>query len=613
MLSGISSTNVENLTCSEKLSNLFMILLFTEFQTGVFLASDKDFAGSLLSPLAVKHNTNNIFAMAMEFEAKHRECVRVLTYTNDDHVKVKFYVFSGKYGIPETLKAAAQDCFKEMDVKLEWFDLYRDADEILKIRPLEYSFGMQQALNDSQVNEINKTISESLHVLVRHRNITAVQPSLKITNSKQTGTPCITLYVLCKGVIPDGEGPFPLTLGSYPVDVVDGIWFRTYDPWLPNKAQEQDEVLCLGASIGVQGEDAAGTLGAIVKDDETFYALSCDHFMKHDAESEIIHPALNDYLNYLNYHLQQYALWIKHIINKESCHILSDKFSFGHISGLKELLNKFQELKRIKENHQHHAKVTKRKLEALELHERAFEKGLTPPRVIAKYSVGISGNVTWNDGQQYYVDAALAELTPEEVDSLRQSQTAEMIGTGDHLSGECSSRLKASGELCKSGRTTGFTKSGRHVQPSMFLSASLYEVNAQNEGLVSVLKRVRLCQSCKKKSGIGEQLESTAAACDSCKKDTATLCKRLWLKNCLCIDHPFGLGYAKVFATKGDSGAVLFERDEDRNLEAFGIIFGEHRDSYKLCALATPMQIALESLSRKISEDTNLRLLSNYE
>ena len=113
---------------------------------------------------------------------------------------------------------------------------------------------------------------------------------------------------------------------------------------------------------------------------------------------------------------------------------------------------------------------------------------------IINKTVGISGNMTWNDGQQYYIDAAPAKLTPKEVDSLRQSQTAEMIGTGDRPSGKFSSRIKARGELCKSGRTTGFTKSDRHVQPSMFLSASLYEVNAQNEGLVSVLKRVRLCQ-----------------------------------------------------------------------------------------------------------------------
>ena len=550
----------------------------------------------------------------MEFEAKHRECVRVLTYTNDDHVKVKLYVLSRKTGIPETLKAAAQDYFKEMNVKLEWLDLYKDADEILKIRPLEYPSGKRKVLNDSQVNEINKTISENLHVLVRHRNITAVQPSLKITNSKQTETPCITLYVLCKGVIPDGECPFPLTLGSYPVDVVDGIWFRTDDPWLPNEAQEQSEVLCLGASIGVQGEDAAGTLGAIVKDGETFYVLSCDHVMRHSTELNIIHPAQNDYLNYLNYHLQQYGYRIKHIIDRESLHILANQFLFGYIPGLEELSNKFRELRGIKETHQNDARVTRRKLEAVELHERAFERGLTlPPRVIAKYSVGISGNVTWNDGQQYYVDAALAELTPEEVDNLRQSQTAEMIETGDHPSGEFSSRPKARGKLCKSGRTTGFTRSGCHVEPSIFLRANFGKVNDQNDALFSVLKNARLCQSCRERSGISEELVSIAAPCDSCEIDTATLRDRLWFKNCLCIDYKFDLGEAKVFATEGDSGAVLFERNEDGKLQAFGIIFAELRCSYKLMTLATPVQIALESLSRKISENTNLTLLSNYK
>ena len=602
-----------NLTCSETLSKLLMTLLFPEFQTGIALASDEDFAGSFLSPLAVKHKTNNIVAMAMEFEAKHRECVRVLTYTYDGHVKVKLYVLSGKTGIPETLKAADQDYFKEMNVKLEWLDLYKDADEILQIRPLEYPSGKRKALTDSQVNEINKIISENLHVLVRHRNITAVQPSLKITDSKQTETPCITLYVLCKGVIPDGEFPFPLTLGSCLVDVVDGMWFRTDDPWLPNEAQEQNDVLCLGASIGVQGEDAAGTLGAIVKDDETFYALSCDHVMRHSKELKIIHPAQKDHLNYLNYHLQQYGMRIKHIIDKESCHILANQFSFGHIAGLEELSNKFQELRGIKKNHQHHARVTKKKLQAVKLHEEAFERGLTPPRVIAKYFVGISGNVTWNDGQQYYVDAALAELTPEEVDNLRQSQTAEMIETGDHPSGEFSSRPKARGKLCKSGRTTGFTRSGCHVEPSIFLRANFGKVNDQNDALFSVLKKVRLCLSCKKRSGIGEQLESTAAPCDSCEIDTPSLLDNLWFKNCLCIDNESHVGEAKVFATEGDSGAVLFERNDDGNLQAFGIIFAELRCSYKLMTLATPMQTALESLSRKISENTNLTLLSNYE
>ena len=63
--------------------------------------------------------------------------------------------------------------------------------------------------------------------------------------------------------------------------------------------QEQSEVLCLGASIGVNGEEASGTLGAIVEDENsgTFYALSCDHVMKH--------PRLVESLNNAKYHLNK--------------------------------------------------------------------------------------------------------------------------------------------------------------------------------------------------------------------------------------------------------------------------------------------------------------------
>ena len=603
-----------NLAIYETLSNLLMILLFPEFQTGVVLASDKDFAASPLLPLAAQHNTNSIVAMAMEFEAEHRECVRVLTYTDDDHVKVKFYVFSGKSGIPETLKAAAQDCFKEVDVKLEWLDLYRDVDKILKIRPLEYPSGTRQVLNASQANEINKIISENLHVLVRHHNITAVQPSLKITNSKQTGIPCITFYVLCKGVIPDGECPFPRTLGSYSVDVVDGIWFRTDDPWTPNEAQEPNEVLCLGASIGLQGEDAAGTLGAIVTDSKTsYYVLSCDHVMKHGTKSEIIHPTQNDYLNYLNYNLQEYGKRITFIINKDICYTQPDQFSFENIAELEGLSKKFKELQKIKETHQDHTRETKRNLNKVEKYEEALQKGLElQPRVIAKYSFGISGNTTWDDGQQYYIDAALAELTPEEIDRLKQNKAVELNEKGDRLSGEYSSGLTPKGNLYKSGRTTGFTQIECREEPSLFLMDSMFVVKAQNDDLFDVLKRVRLCQSCKKRSGIGEQLESTVVDCASCKIDTATLCDSLWLKNCLCIDHPSRRGCSSVFATEGDSGAVLFEKDDAKNLRAFGIIFGEHLTAYKQYVLATPMKIALESLSKRFPKKTDLSLLSKF-
>lgn len=220
---------------------------------------------ALSSPLP---SPRNVVATALKFEADHNECHRVLTYTDDDRTKVHLYMRCGMSGISQKLKDAAQKSFGDVAMDLEWFDLYKDADDIRKSKPLEYQLGMLLCLNDSQIDEMNKTIEENLHLLVWHRNITAVQSSFKITDSKQTETPCITFYCFHKGLIPDGECAFPSSLGSYPVDVVDGFWLRTNDPWAPNEAQKQGEVLRLGASIGIQNQLAAGTLGAIVKGNE---------------------------------------------------------------------------------------------------------------------------------------------------------------------------------------------------------------------------------------------------------------------------------------------------------------------------------------------------------
>ena len=72
----------------------------------------------------------------------------VLPYSDGGHAKVQLYVLCGKSGIPTKLNAAAQECFGEMDVKLEWLDLYRDADEIMKITPVEYPSGTPKRLNE---------------------------------------------------------------------------------------------------------------------------------------------------------------------------------------------------------------------------------------------------------------------------------------------------------------------------------------------------------------------------------------------------------------------------------------------------------------------------------
>ena len=105
--------------------------------------------------------------------------------------------------------------------------------------------------------------------------------------------------------------------------------------------------------------------------------------------------------------------------------------------------------------------------------------------MIGRYNAGIS-HVTWTDNQEYFIDAAIAQLNSE-AHSLRNSDAAEMIGTKKCPSGRYSSRVTAFGDLCKSGRTTEYTDLGRHARPSMY-------VKVVSKGLVykaSLISRVR--------------------------------------------------------------------------------------------------------------------------
>ena len=584
------------------------------FETHEWKAQWKKRQDQFRSQLMLRRKLKYVVTTAIDFEANHRECVRVLPYLDGGLTKVHFYVFSGKSGVPQKLKDAAQECFGEMKVKLEWFDLYNDATEILKVTPIEFPSGKPERLNESQIYKINEVINKNLHVLVKHRNVTAVQASFKITNSKQTKQPCIAIYVLGKGSIPLGEFQFPRTLGDYDVDVVDGFWFRTGkdDPWEPKKGQEPREVLRLGASIGVRGEKGCGTLGAIVKSDGNFYALSCDHVMKHPPR-EIIHPAQDDYLNYLNYHLQEYAKQIYYIIEREARYTLKTQLSFGILKEVDPLNEKFQELKSIKEDHFDKKRAREENKEEANRHEQVLERGLrTPPRVIGRYIAGISHNVEWTDNQEYFVEAAIAQLNSEEVDSLRNIDVPEVIGTLKRPSGKCSSRFTASGDLCKSGRTTEYTKSGRHARPEMYLRDTSYELNARNTNLVHIVKQVSLCRGCLEASGVQDDVTRTLPPCSYCEEDRITLRDNVWWKNCLCIDSSYDPRTGERFSAEGDSGAVIFEIEGDGSLLGFGIIFAQQCHSFGPCALASPLRPALETLSRKISQNASLRLLSNY-
>lgn len=603
-------------------------MLISELRTGAVISLE-DFtegttrflAGISLPTVRIERKLKEVVTKTIEFEAKHRECVRVLPYSDGGHSKVHFYVssqfYSGNSGVPQKLKAAAQECFRGIEVELQWFDLINDSTKILNVAPVECSSGKPKRLIESQVDEINETIRKNLHVLVRHRNITAVQASLKITKSKQTTQPCITIYVLRKGFIPDGEFPLPLKLGAYPVDVVDGFWLRMSPPkkpWTPKEAQKQGNVLRLGASIGVKefdeiNKEASGSLGAIVETHGKFYALSCNHVMKGPPGTEIFHPGLSDYFNYLYYHLEQYRIAVRNIIKSESLDTLETTLKFNVLETESQLSEKFQKLKSIKEEHFDPNRKTETETDREAL-EKTLEDGFSrKPRVIGRKVAGVSKNVDWTDGKQYFIDAAIAELTEDEVRELKKYQSPPVIGTRYISSGECSQGFKAQGELCKSGRTTGFTCDGRHENPSeVFFKSPMYEVSAQDNQLVNALKKVALCGNCVRRSRVEGRLQPSDN-CVSCSVDTQVLIDSLWMKNCLMIDRIGESDRETYFTASGDSGSLLFEIDKNDKLLGFGIIFGLLENNLFRVATASPLHVALETLSTDLPG--KLRLLVN--
>ena len=476
--------------------------------------------------MAKELKMKSIHAATVMFEAEHKECVRVLPYTKDGQMLVHFYVYNDEYKIPKDLKEEAQKYFNSMNVELEWSDLYNNSVNVLKVQHLEYSLSKPKALTASQVEEMNNVIERNLSVLLKHRNVTSVQASFKIKNSKQTDEPCITIYVLGKGFIPFGESVFPTAFEGYPVDVMNGFWMRAGRyVRCPEAAQEQSDVLCFGASIGVQGKEIQGTLGAIVKNGSTFYALSCDHVMNWEESRRIIHPGLLDHLNCLKYYLGQYKCAVNDLTGLET------QWSVETLTSNEELLSKFEELKSIKENHRGgYANRYNRKI--IEKTEGIFE-GKVEPRVIGEYIDGVSGNVKWTDGKEYYVDAAIAVLFTEEVESLKESRWARMFGTHIKPGSECCSAnhqaLLSAHKLCKSGRTTGYTEINSElfgsIEAPFYLKPPLCEL--QTPFLACLSKKY----SCKNCGGSQEDLVvEKPRRCKECDQIEARLCEKLWFK-----------------------------------------------------------------------------------
>ncbi|KAL9954643.1 hypothetical protein ACROYT_G042208 [Oculina patagonica] len=551
-----------------------------------------------------KVDGSSIVRATIAFEAEHEECLLVCPYKKNGKVVVNLYVYSDKSKIPPALKTAAQEFFGEMGLELEWSDLYNDAYNVLNVTSIEYPSGEPNRLQASQVDEIDEIINKNLHVFSKHRNITAVQPSFKVTKSVQTEKACITVYVLGKGSIPIGESAIPSTIGSYPVDIVNGFCVRTKEPKRPIEAHDQQEFLRLGTSIGVDGEQSSGTLGAIVEDANsgTLYALSCDHVMNRVNASEIIHPGFDVYLNCLQYHLNEYKTLLDRL--QPNCEL--PQLSDDVLQEPEELLSKFNELKTIVETIKEHRNSPGRSEFLLKLigeKEKVIEEVFSkPPRVIANYSAGIRYNVSSakNSGKEHFIDAAISELKEDEEKTLKQTKSITIMGSGHSPSGECIPATTVATmsveELCKSGSATGFTQSRRLVgcPPISTITINGFRQQGASPWMD------RQCIICEQKEEAQSQVQELCSPCEVCKPDR-------WLKSCLCIQNHA----PELFSDHGDSGAVIFERRRKKNekgakegyetyFPGFGIIFAVHKTSYYDYTLASPLEIALEALSQEV-------------
>ena len=127
-----------------------------------------------------------------------------------------------------------------------------------------------------------------------------MQPSYKIVSSKETRTPCVTVFVLGKGRIPLGESSFSEVeelkiSNSYPFDVVEGYFLPT------SFYASSASTLHGGVGISVGDQPDAGTLGGfLTNEDGKCYILSCEHVLRPQAggievSDVIVQPAEVDF------------------------------------------------------------------------------------------------------------------------------------------------------------------------------------------------------------------------------------------------------------------------------------------------------------------------------
>ena len=515
--------------------------------------------------------------------ATNPSCVRAIPYqasedVDDKSISICLYLYTYGKGIPAELRKASEDMFA--DYKLEYFDLNERA-------PLGEFVAPRFCNNPSEIKEMANLaaiIENNLPLFENRLNVTAVQPSYKISSSGEEDELCVTVYVLGEGRIPVGEEEFSEKehFGNYRFNIVEGYFVPTGSsdslPFIYGARP-----LHFGVGIGVARKDDAGTLGVFLKDeDDNKYILSCEHVLGKGAPQKvkIVQPAEED-------------SW----------------------SAEKELSKKIEENK---------VEIIKNKQwmqGALDQRERdRLSKGINMrnllvssdeeqrrdavSRDIATYSDGLRGNWEY-EGQKIFVDVAVAHLNPEVAEEItwKTNKKGTVFGFNEEksINGKiidlCT--FKEDNEeiaFWKSGRSTRHTEGGRLCYRNCFLQKEGHGSLSSCFGKLEHCNFMVYCELCakKEKSDLVDVslLKDEDRKCTKCKKTIPTEKKalRLWARNCFII-----LNRKDPFSDSGDSGAVIF--DDEGN--AWGIIIGTFRSGHFIHTVAIPLDIAIKALNDK--------------
>ena len=522
--------------------------------------------------------------------SKNPCCIRAVPYENGAGQSLTMCLYMDTNGerIPNEIDKAAKEMFKNYEI----VDLHR-----LPLSKIVQRLSPSERQEAKDLADLSRTIEKNLHLFENRMNVTALKASYKVTSSIEKDTPCVTVFVLGKGKIPAGDtdikeiknhesGVFKET----EFDVAEGYYKLTNGPSLEGYARH----LQSGVGIGVQGVGGAGTLGGFLEDEKgDVYILSNEHVLHpYDAGEKkvIVQPSELDY----------------NVMHEETEKILKQ-----HTKKIKNI--------RAKNNEESNSVLEETEREEKKEKERLSEIEKGKPRRIGEYDCGLKGNCPVGD-KSVYVDVAIASLDKKKLSEMKsykkwedQTNRCPVYGfeTNKYWNTKNNNYSPPNDEIVdfnsfqeqlrmkelrfmKIGKKSGFTNEGCLT----FIDAPLHLLNIRVSEDINGLCHIRrsFCEDCiqllvnpNHSHNPGEN-EHNAKVCTTCEKKLDNV-HFFWARNCFPVQKRGG-----PFVEKGDSGALLFDKDG----RAWGLAYGTFDDlRADVFTLMTPLCVALDALKQK--------------